>query len=95
MIYFTAHLAKAAILQIRLIPPIEASVIAINIWLTPNFVALCHSVRNDELMDLTMCWRFIYLATVLIPEYFVMLLPGNVAMNECRTKLDRSKLKFY
>jgi len=38
---------------------------AINIWLTPNFVALCHSVGNDELMDFTMRWRFIYFATVL------------------------------
>jgi hypothetical protein len=78
---------KAAILQIRFIPLIEAKVMAINTWLTPNFVALCHSVGNDELMDFTMCWRFIYFATVLRPEYFVMLLPVNVAMNECRTKL--------
>ena len=66
---------NAAILQIRLIPLIEASVIATNTWLIPNFVALCHSVGKDELMDLTMCWWFIYFATVLRPEYFVMLLP--------------------
>ena len=78
---------NAAILHIRLIPLIEASVIAINTRLTPNFVALCHSVGNDELMDLAMYCRFIYFTTVLRPEYFVMLLPGNVVMNECRTKL--------
>ena len=60
---------------------------AINIWLTPNLVVLCHSVGNEELMNFTMCCRFIYFATVLRPEYFVMLLPVNVAMNECRIKL--------
>jgi len=48
---------------------------AINIWLIPNLVALCHTVGNDELMDFTMFWQFIYFATVLSPEYFVMLLP--------------------
>ena len=68
---------KAAILQIRLIPLIEANVIDIKIWLTPNFVALCHSVGNDALMDFTMFCLFIYFATVLSPEYFVMLLPEN------------------
>jgi hypothetical protein len=26
---------------------------AINTWLTPNFVALCHTVRKDELIDFT------------------------------------------
>jgi len=45
---------KAAILQIRLTPLKDASVIAIRIWLTPNFVALCHTVGKDELMDLMM-----------------------------------------
>ena len=68
---------KAAILQIRLIPLIEANVIDIKIWLTPNFVALRHSVGNDMLMDFTMFCLFIYFATVLSPEYLVMLLPEN------------------
>jgi hypothetical protein len=69
--------SKTVILQIRLIPLIEASVMAINTWLTPNFVALCHSVGNDELMELTMLLWLIYFATVFRPEYFVMLLPVN------------------
>jgi hypothetical protein len=50
---------------------------AIYTWLTPNFVAFCHSVGNDELMNFTMCCRFMYFATVLRPEYFIMLLPVN------------------
>jgi hypothetical protein len=44
---------KAAILQIRFIPLTEDSVMAINTWFTPNFVALCHWVGNEELMDFT------------------------------------------
>ena len=70
---------NAAILQIRLIPLRDDRMMAINIWLIPNLVALCHTVGNDELMDFTMFRRFIYFATVLSPEYFVMLLPGNIA----------------
>jgi hypothetical protein len=68
---------KAAILLIRLIRLIEANVIAIKIWFTPNLVALCHTVGKKVLMDLTIFWRFIYFATVLRPEYFVMLQPVN------------------
>ena len=29
-------------------------------------------------------------ARVLRPEYFVMLLPGNVAMNECKTGIKKT-----
>jgi len=61
--------------------------------LTPNFVALCHTVRKDKLTDFMMFWRFIYLATVFKPAYLVMLLPGNVAMNEYKTKLARVLLR--
>ena len=74
---------KAAILQIRLTPLIEASMIAIKIWMTPNFVAQCHKVGKVKLMDIMMFWRFIYFATVFKPAYLVILQPGNVAMNEC------------
>jgi hypothetical protein len=68
-------------------PTIEDMAIEIKIWFTPNFVALCHSVGNKILIDFTMPCLFIYFATVLTPEYFVMLLPVNVAMNECKPKL--------
>jgi hypothetical protein len=76
-----------AILQMRLIPQKEDMAIEIRIWFTPNFVALCHSGGNKVLIDFIMPCLFIYFATVLRHECFVMLLPVNVAMNECRTKL--------
>jgi hypothetical protein len=40
---------KAAILQIFLIPMMEARVMVIKIWLIPNLVALCHTVGKDKL----------------------------------------------
>ena len=56
--------------------------------LCPRFfnVALCYTVWNDLPKIFTMFWRFKYFASVLSPEYLVMLLPWNIAMNECRTK---------
>jgi hypothetical protein len=45
---------KAAIRQIRMIPLTEAKAIAINIWFTPNLVALCLREGNAELIDFTM-----------------------------------------
>jgi hypothetical protein len=48
-----------------------------KIWLTPNFVALCHSVGNRVLTDFIMPCLFMYFATVLSPEYLVMLFPVN------------------
>src|SRR6056297_1115256 len=75
------------ILQIRFTPQNEDMTIENKIWLTPNFVALCHSVGNRVLTDFMMPCLFMYFATVLRPEYLVMLFPVNVVMNECRTKL--------
>src|SRR5660397_188611 len=66
-----------AILQMRFIPQKEDMAIEIKIWFTPNFVALCHSVGNKVLNDFIIPCLFIYFATVLSPEYFVMLLPEN------------------
>ena len=68
---------------------------AINNWLTPNLMALFHSVGNDELMHFTMCWRFMYFATVFRPEYFVILMPGNVAMNELCFVFFIRKVMFF
>ncbi len=73
-----------AILQMRFIPKKEDIAIEIKTWVTPNFVALCHSVGNKILIDFTMPCLFIYFATVLRPEYFVILLP----VNEYFTTLD-------
>ena len=67
---------------LRVIPMIEAREMAVNTWLTSNLMVLCHSVGKEVLMDFTMYWRFIYFATVLRPEYFWMLLPVNLAMDE-------------
>jgi len=65
--------------------------IEIKIWFTPNFVALCHSVGNKVLIDFTMPCLFIYFATVLSPEYLVMLLPEN----EYFTTLDWPSNFFF
>jgi len=63
-----------------------------KIWLTPNFVALCHSVGNRVLTDFMMPCLFMYFATVLSPEYLVMLFPVNEALTTYLKNLYISSL---
>ncbi len=56
-------------------------------------VFLCHLDEPVKLLPVSFIKMvFIYFATVFKPAYLVMLLPGNVAMNECRTRLAAGKL---
>jgi len=68
------------ILQIRFIPQKEAIIMEINIWFTPNLVALRHSVGKRVLTDFMMPCLFMYFATVFKPEYLVILLPVKEAL---------------
>ncbi len=58
--------------------------------LTPGeSICLEQGIYADGFYDV---WRFIYFATIINPANLVMLLPGNVAMIECRTRIAAGKL---
>jgi len=69
---------KENILQIRFIPQNEDMTIENKIWLTPNFVVLCHWVGNRVPTDFMMPCLFMYFCYIVLrPEYLVILLTVN------------------